>query len=391
MALLTRRAVVMLTPRGWGTLAAVVVTYACASGLGYAELGIVAAGGAVLLVACVVWGVPRPRLRVDREIAPLKVARGDPAVGVVTLVNVGRRELGGLRADEVCGAGTVSVDVPSLPRGGRRTVSYAIPTRRRGEVTVGPLRLLRSDPLGLVRRVAVYGDGRTLLVRPRTFPLPMLPSGRSRHLEGPTADNAVGGTVTFHALREYARGDDLRHVHWRSSARTGRLMVRRFVDAGLPHTTIVLDVRPDVYSGGDDLAELAVDVAASVAVAAGRHGFPVRILAGSRSLVRTRGGRNDVTTLLDALALVRPDPVEALPEALDALRGGPAGGVLIVVTGMPEPAEFVGLAGLRGRFDRAVVVRLGAAPGTALIPGATCVDAVDAASVIAAWQREAAR
>ncbi|MEO3869282.1 DUF58 domain-containing protein [Nonomuraea sp. B12E4] len=235
-----------------------------------------ATGGLLALAAALAWTAPKPRLDVHREVTPLKVPRGDAAVAVLNVSNLGRRGLSGLRAQDRIGTSEHTVDLPRLPRGAVRTVSYPLLTARRGEIPVGPLRLVRADPFGLTRQVREYGLPATLLVRPRTVPLPVPPSGRAHHLEGPTSDNAPSGTVTFHTLREYVVGDDLRHVHWRSSARTGTLMVRQLIDASLPTTTVVLDTR--------GLTEPAVDAAASVAVAAARAGFPVRVLAGDAPL-----------------------------------------------------------------------------------------------------------
>uniref|UniRef100_UPI001C5CC4A1 DUF58 domain-containing protein n=1 Tax=Nonomuraea rhizosphaerae TaxID=2665663 RepID=UPI001C5CC4A1 len=271
----------VLTPLGWGTLAACVLLYAAGFALGYPEPVVLATGGLLALAAALAWSAPRPRLEVEREVTPLKVPRGEAAIAVLHVRNLGRRGLSGLRAQDRIGAAEHTVDLPRLPKGGLRTVSYPLPTGVRGEIPVGPLLLVRADPLGLTRRVRQYGQAATLLVRPRTVALPVPPSGRSHHLEGPTSDNAPSGTVTFHTLREYVVGDDLRHVHWRSSARTGTLMVRQLIDASLPTTTVVLDTR--------GLTELAVDAAASAAVAAASAGFPVRLLTGDGPLAETKG------------------------------------------------------------------------------------------------------
>ena len=411
-----------LTPLGWGVLGGVIAAYAGAVALGYRELGVLAAGGAVALTAGLAWTLPSPRLRVRREIAPSRVARGDPAIGVVTVVNTGRRVRGGLRATDTCGHQTVTVEVPRLPAGGRRTVSYRIPTGRRGEVPVGPLRLSRADPLGLARRIQEYGEAETLIVHPRTYPLPVLPSGRAHHLEGPTSDTAPRGTVTFHALREYVLGDDLRHIHWRSTARTGTLMVRQLVDASLPRTVIVLDTRPDVYhrlnqagaaagqpedeggagagrpetdggtgdQAGNAAFELAVDTAASVATASALHSFPVRVITTGGPLLETKGGRGDTGALLDQFAVVNPHDGGSLAGALDTVRRGRPGGSLVLVTGAADAAELAVITSVRRRFDRVVLIRAGAGPGAPAAPaGVAVIDATGPEELTAGWRREA--
>jgi uncharacterized protein (DUF58 family) len=382
---------VSLTPLGLGTALAAVVLYTAGAAAGYAELAMVAAACGLAVLTGLVWMLPRPVLEVRREIAPSRVARDDAAVAVVTLLNTGTRPRSGMRATDVCGGSAIGVDVPALPPGASRTVTYRLPTARRGEVSVGPLGVVRTDPLGMARRVHRYGGRDVLLVRPRVHPLPLLPLGRARHLEGSTSDRSPAGTVTFHALREYVPGDDLRHVHWRTTARTGSLMIRQLVDASRPESTVVLDLRPDAYGGPEAEAafELAVDAAASIAVAAARHGFPVAVLTSAGPLLTARDG----AALLDRLAYVRPDPGGGLGTAFDALRRSRAGGLLAIVTGRLGAGEQGRVAALRRRFDRVVVVRPGTPQdGQALaLAGVASIDAPSAEALVAGWRREAAR
>ncbi|MFI6815004.1 DUF58 domain-containing protein [Nonomuraea sp. NPDC050328] len=350
----------MLTPLGWGTLAGSVLLYGLGAALGHPEPIVLATGGLLALLFALVWTAPGAKLEVHREVTPLKVPRGEAAVAVLQIRNLGRFGLTGLRARDRFGDTEHTVDLPRLPRNTLKAVSYPLPTDRRGEIVVGPLRLVRADPLGLTRRVREYGEAITLLVRPRTIALPVAPSGRAHHLEGPTSDNAPAGTVTFHTLREYVVGDDLRHVHWRSSARTGTLMVRQLIDASLPTTTVVLDTR--------ELSEEAVDAAASVALAAARSGFPVRLLTAAGPLAETK---NDADLVLDRLAVVA-----ATPGADLRVRQARGGGSLVLVTG--DAAEAGRLAGLRRSFDRVICVYTGpeqvSAPGVTVMPLRTLDD-----------------
>ncbi|MER6582266.1 DUF58 domain-containing protein [Nonomuraea sp. NPDC001023] len=362
------RLTALFTPLGWVTLAGSAALYAAGFALGYPEPVVLATGGVLALAAALAWTAPAPDLEVRREVTPLKVPRGEAAVAVLNVVNRGRRSLSGLRVQDRVGASEHLIGLPRLPGNAARTVSYPLPTGVRGEIPVGPLLLVRADPFGLTRRVRRYGDAVTLLVRPRTVTLSVPPSGRAHHLEGPTSDNAPSGTVTFHTLREYVVGDDLRHVHWRSSARTGTLMVRQLIDASLPTTTVVLDTR--------ELTELAVDAAASVAVAAARAGFPVRVLTGERAAAGARA-EADPDAILDRLALARPGPA-GVGEIMRVARGG---GSLVLVTG--DAAEAGRAAGVRRRFDRVICVHTG--PGPVSVPGVTVVPLTDLAALPFAW------
>ncbi|WP_021600029.1 DUF58 domain-containing protein [Actinomadura welshii] len=386
----------MLTPLGWGTAAVSAPLYAAGWWLGYPEPAMLAVAGLMAVAGAALWTLPRPKLDVRREIAPLKVERGEPAVGVLHVTNQGRGARG-LSAQEPfftggpggssprgrrAGATSVAVDIPRLRAGGKRSVTYRLPTDRRGEIPVGPLRLVRADPLRLARRVREYGAPQTLLVRPKTVRLALLPSGRAHHLEGPTSDRSPAGTATFHALREYVIGDELRHIHWKSSARTGTLMVRQLVDASLPTTTVVLEARPGSWPEPDDF-ELAVDAAASVAVGAASASFPVRILTGDGPLADTRGGPGDVEVLLDRLTAVQPR--EGPRSAVDAVRRVPAGGSLVVVAN--GDAELGRIASVRSRFDRVVVLRVRPPEPASAPPGVQVVDVADLDGLAEAWRR----
>ena len=393
-----------LTRTGYGVLGASVVLYLAGWLLGYPEPAVIAVAGALAVALATVWVLPHPRLTVSREVLPRKVSRGRPAEGVMTVDNAGRALRSGLLTTDSCAGIDVPVALPALASGERRVVRYPLPTMRRGLVPVGPLRLVRADLFALARRVIAFGEAETLLVRPATVELGAYPAGRAHSLDGPTSDAATAGTGAFHSLRDYVLGDDLRRVHWPSTARTGTLMIRQLVDVSLPQTSVVLDLRIASYraappsDGSDprvaeDWFELAVDAAASVALAAGRLNFPVDVRTTTGSLLETRGGRQDAGELLDRLALVEASTDGSMADALDEVRRSRAAGVLVVVTGAGADRSEAGLVSVAGsRFDRVVLIRVG--PRTlAMEPlgaGPPQIAVHDPDSLIAGWQRAAA-
>jgi uncharacterized protein (DUF58 family) len=385
----------MLSPTGWGVAVAGAVLTGAGYAFGYAEAAALGVTCLLAVVAAALWTVPKPKLTAERRIAPRKVGRGDPADGIVTLANIGTRARRGLRATDVCGDRPIAVEVPVLKPGAAHELHYALPTARRGRIPVGPLRLDRTDPLGLSRRVITYGAADTFVVRPKVCLLPVLPSGTAHHLEGPTSDTADDGSLTFHALREYVLGDDLRRVHWRSTARTGTLMVRQMVDVSLPHTTLVLDTRPTAYASDDDF-ELAVDCAASIGYAAARSNFPVDLRCETGFVLRTDGSGNDAEALLDRLALVQRSTQASAAAAFDGLDDHRGGGSLIVVTGTGDTEGLAALGHVRRRFDRVTMLRVGGdAAGAPDAQGvATDVPQMHIASLnalLAGWRWEAVR
>jgi uncharacterized protein (DUF58 family) len=381
----------MPTPAGWCTLAAGAVLYAAGSLLGYPELAVLAVGCALAVAGAVAWTLPQPRLRVRREVAPRSVARGQPALGAVTLHNPGRRSPR-LRAEEPCGGGVVAIELPAVPARGRRLVSYRLPTDRRGPLAVGPLRLVRTDPLALASRRRECAGRLTVLVRPRVTELPVPPLGRAGGLDGTASGPGRGSPVAFHGLREYVPGDELRLVHWRSSAHTGRLLTRELRDADRPHATVVLDVWPGSYDSPAAF-ELAVEAAASIAVAAARRGQPLRAVLGAGPPVETSGaGRREAERLLDRLALVATDPAQRLETALRPLGRSRTAGLLAVVTGRLPAAAGEAAGELRGRFDRVLVVLTdpgGAAPAEPA--GVGWIDGSSPEALVAGWRRAMAR
>jgi uncharacterized protein (DUF58 family) len=395
----------MLSPGGRAMLAVGVVLCGVGWGLGYGEARVLGVAALAAIALALLWTSSQPSVRARRTIQPTKVARGDAAQAVVKLENTGTRPLRGLRAeDRVAGEAVYPVTLPVVLPGAAVSARYPLPTHERGRVDVGPMALVRSDPFGLSRRSREHGAIEQLLVRPRTVPLPVLPAGRTHHLEGPTSDTAEDGTLTFHSLREYTLGDDLRRVHWRSTARTGVMMVRRMIDVSLPATTVVLDTSPQSYPDGKSFEgvvfetfELAVEVAASVSASVAGKNFPLRVLTGAGPLAGAGRPDQGAEHLLDLFALVASDETHSLGNTFEALERGRDSDTLVVVTGVGvSTARLKALSRVTRRFDRVLLVRV-AAPGSPPPPAVSLPASVTTLRVTGldelarAWRREAMR
>ncbi|NUP52982.1 MAG: DUF58 domain-containing protein, partial [Catenulispora sp.] len=362
----------LLTRTGAGVAAASVALYTAGWLLHYPEPAMLGLAGLLAVAVALAWVLPHPDLRVTRDVVPRKVTRGLPAEGVMTVVNAGRRLRTAVQTTDACAGVEVPVRLPALAAGETRAVRYALPTMRRGLVPVGPLRLVRADPFAFARRIIEFGEPETLLVRPRAVDLGTFPAGRAQHLEGPTTEASNSGSGAFHSLREYVLGDDLRRVHWPSTARTGTIMIRQLVDVTMPVTTVVLDSRagsyprptstPSTPAAGEalDWFELAVDVAASVALSAARLNFPVRLHTAAGPLLETRGGQDDAGELLDRLALVSATPAGSMADAIEGVWRSREEGVLVVVTGAgASPSDLEQVAAVGSRFDDVAVIEVG--------------------------------
>jgi uncharacterized protein (DUF58 family) len=345
--------------------------------------------GLVLLAVLVVVR-PSP-LAIDRAIQPPRVPKGSPAIAVLTFANRSRRTVGVTVANQPFGDIRVRTVIPKLRRGERGLRTYRLPTRQRGIFDVGPVEVTRRDPFELFRASRRYGAVERIWVYPRILGFRALPTGQTRHLEGPSSDTSPQGTITFHRLRDYVAGDDLRLVHWRSSARTGKLVVKHNVDTSQPFTVVVLDLRPGRYTA--ESFESAVDVAASVLVTSSTGKAPVQLLLTDGT---SMGGPRlrDVTPLIDHLTGVQPHVGGDLRTQLLALRRARGGTSLVVVTGVVDPGEVPYVAALRRRFERLVVVsldteRVGHDAHSVRFPGVRVIVAEDADQACAGWNVQA--
>lgn len=262
-----------LTSLGWSVVAGGVLLTSIGVGLGLVACTAIG----VLCLALVGIGMclvaEAPRLDVARLATPPEVQRNSPAGVRLGLTAAGRRRRPVTIVEQVGGRPRVARIGELGPN--ERVVEYDVDTSRRGVIVAGPLIAQRDDPFGLVRAERRYGGSCSVRVRPRVLPLRMLPSGRQRDLEGPTRERSEG-TASFHQIRPYQMGDDLRRVHWRTTARVGDLMVKQLFDTTRPELVVVLDNRA-VAIGEQDFEE-AVDIAATVLRAAETDDFPTTLL-----------------------------------------------------------------------------------------------------------------
>ena len=219
-----------------------------------------------------------------------------------------------------------------------------------------------------------------------------LPSRLLRSLEGPEAETAPQGSITFHTIRDYVRGDDLRHVHWRTTARTGTLMVRQLVDTSFPDVTVVLDDRPGPYPG--DAFEPAVEIVASIVVACTRERFPVHLRTPGGVALDSAGDPRAEVRALDVLTQLTPAPGPSLVAVLDRLGRDGQGSAAVLVTGSVDADQLAPLALLRRRFPVVVAVLVRPdAEGDAVpsVPGVTVLSVADSTAFAARWRTKAAR
>ena len=373
-----------LTQRGVALLATAPLLLAAGFLLGYPELTLLGCAALLAVGLGVGYAGWRPRLHATRSAHPDRVTRGESSRVTLTVRNTSRLRSTTMIAYDHCGPSTVPVPLVRLRPRRDTVVGYPVPTEHRGVVDIGPLRVERRDPLGLLSVAREHGEVITVWVHPKAHPLAALPAGIARSLDG-LIDRVPPGTITFDALRQYVVGDELRRVHWRTTARIGQLMVREHVDTSLPRLVILLDDRASAHTA--ESFEAACEAAASIVLAAHQAELPLALELVSGAVVGGDGRRHTLTReYLDALAEARLHDDADLTLATTRLRHNRSGDTLIHLTGLPGAADLGAIAGLRGGYPMIVAGVLGtdSAPGTAA-EGLMVLAATDGADFAAAW------
>ena len=264
-----------VTPTGWAVLALIVVGLALAVSFQWVEaLACALAGVVALLLAAtrVAWRSPHVvSIRVPNE----RIVAGQTAVGEISVRNERARSVRSGIIELPIGTGTGEFVVPPLGAHEKWEEMFLISSRHRGLISIGPARAVRSDALGLLRRVRMWDEPVLLHVHPRTVRVPFDATGFQLDVEGVSTGKLSSSDVSFHALRDYEPGDDRRAVHWQSTARLGKLIVRQYEETHRSHHVIVLDTSRDAWD--HDTFETAVSVAGSLGLANLRESRPVSV------------------------------------------------------------------------------------------------------------------
>ncbi|TNM45126.1 DUF58 domain-containing protein [Nocardioides albidus] len=279
-----RRLLSSLTLRGRAFLAAGLTAVVCA--LGFGQPALIRVGVLVLalpLLASLVVSRRKHDPTVSRTVWPRLLRAGETARIDLTIASDRKRSDGALLVEDTLPyalGGRARFVLQGLGGAWERTVSYPVRSDIRGRYVVGPVVARLADPFGLVERRRSIGGTAQLTVTPRVVPLPSIPLAGGWQGAGEHRPQAfASGSAEDVSVREYRRGDDLRRVHWRSSARVGELMVRREEQPWEAHATVLLDNRRLAHRGHGPASSLeaAVVAAASVTIHLEQHGYAVQL------------------------------------------------------------------------------------------------------------------
>ena len=328
----------MLTHRGWSLLGGSIGLVAGGRLLGLEQLWVLATAALLALLGSVVWTSTRTvELEATRHVVRRLQVGIDGRVDL-TVVSTGTRSTPFLTLTDAFDGGRRHARflLPPLSPDTTARAAYRVPTQRRGRFEIGPLRASVGDPFGLSSRTWRAAGLDEVIVQPRVHEVMPLPEGGGEDLD--SDDRRVVGrldvTGEFLMLREYASGDDLRRVHWKSTARHQRLMIRQDESRRRAPLLVLLDVRSSAHDRTS--FELAVEAVASIVASLERdqRRFEVRTTAGERLGQR---GRRHVASIMDELAVIEPSeaprlaPGGARPSAVVAVLGRPRDGDLLVL------------------------------------------------------------
>lgn len=323
----------IVNPTGWTVLAIAVVSSVAAGLLHWREASVLAVAAFALLVLAAPLLLGRIRVAVELALEPLRVVAGESVSGSVTVTNLSSGRMLPSMLDLPVGDTVHRYGLPGLAPEASHEEQFTVRTDRRGVIPVGPAITRRGDPLGLYSRDFAWTEVLEILVRPQMVPLESLGAGLLRDLEGVSTDAVSQSDLAFHALREYVPGDDLRHVHWRSSAKAmgaaghTQLLVRQYLDTRRSHATVVVDDDMTAWPDPEDF-ETAMAVAASIAVQAVLDEFDTSFMCGDQAATGNNGH-----LALDAICRARLGATGLAQSAQRAAVVSPDTSLLFLITG----------------------------------------------------------
>lgn len=332
--------------------------------LGWTELIVAGAVAAGILLLALPFLAGGKAYSVSFHVPVERVVAGGEVLGTLDVTNVAKNfELPG-RIDVPIGHGTTEISVPLLRPGAHHSEVVTIPTPHRGIIDIGPVTTLRTDPVGLLRREHAQAQVHRLYVHPVTVSIPSTSAGFVRDLEGNPTNRIVASDMSFHAIREYAPGDAQRSIHWKSTAKTGQLMVRQYEESRRSRLLVALSLFQNDFADADEF-EIAVSAAGSLGTRAIRDGRDVAIVASEQIEELARSSVHSIRSLpvvsaralLDELSAVDRTPTTMPIDDVCALTSQaiPDVSIAFVVCGSTVSAARLRALTLRFPPDVAVV------------------------------------
>ena len=385
-----------LMPTRTGIATALIAVIFLVSGrvFGIFELYVVAAAMLALVACATLWVVLNWRsLRVNRSVQPARLHAGHSSVVTLSLGNDRIVPTPVARiTDQVDGVVRADANVPPIRRNRNTRASYKVPTETRGRIDIEPMKTRVTDPFGLASSTRTSAPDTSLLVLPRVdeIPPPPQPGGDAAQMSDRSPGRVGPSGDEFSSLRAYAVGDDLRKVHWPSSARTGDLVVRTEHVPEHGHSLVLLDVRE--FAADPETFEDMVSAAASIVVACRDRGDRLRFVTtdGVDHMADTPQGCD---AILDLLAIVEQAKSASATLPFKLGTAGAEAGAMVVAN---DAEPLIANAAVPNSPSGAYIVRFYPKGATAnrassRLASNRMIDVRDGDNFAAAWTRTITR
>ncbi len=358
----------MVTDRGWATIGAGLALLVLWWALGEVELlatGLLLLAGAAVGVVMVT--STTPSIGVTRQLRPNLVHEGDQAGVTVKVTNTGKRALRNVvLEDTVSNLGSARFAIGKLKPRQTVTATYQILCRPRGIYVVGPASITLQDPLRMATASYATEEGDRLIVYPSIEDLEGFPAvrGLDPTVHAARPEFSHRGGEDFFTLREYRVGDDLRRVHWPSSAKRDKLMIRQLETPWQARALVMFDPRDTSFQSAVAF-EKGVRGAASVMRHLLELGFSSDLWAGGTAVLGS--DPNPYTSAMEVLAGVTPAEDLDIRAAALLLRRRARGGALVLVTGVPDQELLAAQRLLSRDYGRTLLLTVSETASTSMV------------------------
>ena len=352
----------MLTHNGWllaglGTLLVLVGRF-----LAIWELFVLGLAALLLVTfAALSVGLSRLKVNVSRQVRPVRLHAGHPARVDMRIGNLGRRSPVLRIRDPVGSTRGADISVGPLTAGETVAAAYRLPTDKRGILRIGPMTIEVGDPFGLAHISARATAAIDVTIFPAIMDIvaPPFTVGHDPLGSAHAPNSTTRSGDDFYALRQYTVGDDMRRVHWRSTARHGELMVRQHELPWQGRVTVMLDTRK--HGPDEEVFELAVSAAASVLAASANRRDITRLVTTDGTDSDFASGHIHLDALLEFLAAVRVSGRGGIKLAVTKLHRHSTGGALVAMVIAPTRSDIEALMQLRQSYGSVTIVVTGSA------------------------------
>ena len=305
-----------VTKLGWASLTFTLLWLPLGVWLGWPEFAFLGAVATAIVLFAIPFLLGKREYKIDFEFNEDHLVAGEAASAPILVTNTNSKiQLSG-QLDLKLGDSIEEFNIPVLRAGETKRIPFEIAPQPRGVIPLGPMTLIRTDPVGVLRNEVELLESREVWVHPKIKVLPRTTMGFMRDLEGNSTQNIVEADLTFHSIRQYVPGDNPKHIHWKATAKLslpGEFLIRQYEESRRSRMVIIFALKPEEYLQGTEEFEVAVSAVASLGTRALMDGRDLSIVTSSDVPNSTREIRAvSRKPMMQDLCLVNPSEL-AMP------------------------------------------------------------------------------